>query len=283
MDQDHLLKQKLSPISASAVIPERESSCFECNICLHSVNDPVVTLCGHLYCWVCIYKWLHVQTSSHDANKQQQKCPVCNADISLTSLVPLYGGGTSSSECESKKHNFGLAVPHRPSPSMLNTSSSSPTTSIAHRTPQLHQDLFHSQRRSLLNPQYCPHHTCGYASIATSSLVGMATISFVNPLIRMFGGMILERIFGISVSSLSLNCVSHPLMSSNHRLRRQEVEIDKSLNRVSIFLICCLILCLLLFWLGDFLALILFILPMLIEVPKLSRNFCGTALLYHKV
>jgi len=34
------------------------SSGFDCNICLENVQDPVVTLCGHLYCWPCIYKWL---------------------------------------------------------------------------------------------------------------------------------------------------------------------------------------------------------------------------------
>ncbi|KAJ0046200.1 hypothetical protein Pint_04525 [Pistacia integerrima] len=246
-DRDHLLKQKLSSISTSTGVSENKSSCFDCNICIDSAHDPVVTLCGHLYCWACIYEWLHVQTSSQDADKQQQNCPVCKANISLTSLVPLYCHGTSSSESESKKHNLGVGVPSRPPP-MLNTSITSTTTSTTHRTPQLHPDLFQSRTQSLHNPQYFPHHYGGYAAIATSSLSGMATISFVNPLMGMFGGMVLERIFGSSVTSLSAYPSSHPLMTSgNRRIRRQEVEIDKSLNRVSIFLFCCLILCLLLF------------------------------------
>ncbi|XP_044512238.1 E3 ubiquitin-protein ligase RMA3-like isoform X2 [Mangifera indica] len=247
-DGDPLLKQKLSPISASTEVSDNESSGYDCNICLDSAHDPIVTLCGHLFCWACIYKWFHIQTSANEADKPQQNCPVCKANISLTSLVPLYGRGTSSSESESKKHNLGVVVPRRPPPSMLNTSVSSTTASTTHRTPQLHPDLFQLQTHSSLNPQYLTHQYGGYAALATSSLGGMATISFVNPLMGMFGGVVLERIFGSSVTSLSMYPTPHPVMTgSNRRIRRQEVEIDKSLNRVSIFLFCCLILCLLLF------------------------------------
>jgi E3 ubiquitin-protein ligase RNF5 len=32
------------------------SANFECNICLELAQDPIVTQCGHLYCWPCIYK-----------------------------------------------------------------------------------------------------------------------------------------------------------------------------------------------------------------------------------
>lgn len=33
-----------------------QNAYFECNICLELAQDPVVTQCGHLYCWPCIYK-----------------------------------------------------------------------------------------------------------------------------------------------------------------------------------------------------------------------------------
>jgi hypothetical protein len=32
------------------------SEAFECNICLELASQPVVTLCGHLYCWPCLYR-----------------------------------------------------------------------------------------------------------------------------------------------------------------------------------------------------------------------------------
>ena len=32
------------------------NSYFECNICLELAQEPIVTQCGHLYCWSCIYK-----------------------------------------------------------------------------------------------------------------------------------------------------------------------------------------------------------------------------------
>ena len=30
------------------------NSSFECNICLHQAEQPVVTPCGHLFCWPCL-------------------------------------------------------------------------------------------------------------------------------------------------------------------------------------------------------------------------------------
>ena len=29
---------------------------FECNICFDAARDPVVTQCGHLYCWPCLHQ-----------------------------------------------------------------------------------------------------------------------------------------------------------------------------------------------------------------------------------
>ncbi|CAN0221132.1 unnamed protein product, partial [Ectocarpus fasciculatus] len=36
--------------------PGEEDSYFECNICLDGVREPVVTRCGHLFCWPCLYR-----------------------------------------------------------------------------------------------------------------------------------------------------------------------------------------------------------------------------------
>lgn len=45
------------PLANGASLTEEESSAFECNICYEIAQSPVVTLCGHLYCWPCLYRY----------------------------------------------------------------------------------------------------------------------------------------------------------------------------------------------------------------------------------
>ncbi|CAI9264122.1 unnamed protein product [Lactuca saligna] len=105
--------------SLSESIDESENSPsagFDCNICLDSVQDPVVTLCGHLYCWPCIYKWIqHQNTSPETPNKHNPQCPVCKHDISQKTLVPLYSQGqTTKPQSEEKGLDLGMSIPRRP-------------------------------------------------------------------------------------------------------------------------------------------------------------------------
>ncbi|KAL2521042.1 RING/U-box superfamily protein [Forsythia ovata] len=79
---------------------------FECNICFDLAQDPIVTLCGHLFCWPCLYNWLHYHSRS-------QECPVCKALIEEEKLVPLYGRGKNSTDPRSKLIP-GMEIPHRP-------------------------------------------------------------------------------------------------------------------------------------------------------------------------
>jgi hypothetical protein len=69
---------------------------FECNICFQKANEAVVTCCGHLFCWPCLYSWLHV----HSFHKE---CPVCKGVIAETAITPIYGRdhghSTTSSSC----------------------------------------------------------------------------------------------------------------------------------------------------------------------------------------
>jgi E3 ubiquitin-protein ligase RNF5 len=65
---------------------------FECNICLDQASLPVVTLCGHLYCWDCISQW----TSSNNPNSNS--CPVCKSGISDDKMIPIYVRGSCSKE-----------------------------------------------------------------------------------------------------------------------------------------------------------------------------------------
>ncbi|CAA7050160.1 unnamed protein product [Microthlaspi erraticum] len=85
---------------------------FDCNICLDQVRDPVVTLCGHLFCWPCIYKWTYSTNNSRRPvdqydKKESPKCPVCKSDVSDATLVPIYGRGQ-------KTPQSGSFVPNRP-------------------------------------------------------------------------------------------------------------------------------------------------------------------------
>lgn len=47
-------------LSEAHVGPDKEdspeSTAFECNICYDLAQSPVVTMCGHLYCWPCLYR-----------------------------------------------------------------------------------------------------------------------------------------------------------------------------------------------------------------------------------
>ncbi|RWW42478.1 hypothetical protein BHE74_00051989 [Ensete ventricosum] len=83
-----------------------DAASFECNICFELAQDPVVTLCGHLFCWPCLYKWLH-------GHAQSSECPVCKAIVEEEKLVPLYGRGKNSTDPRSKSMP-GMNIPHRP-------------------------------------------------------------------------------------------------------------------------------------------------------------------------
>lgn len=61
---------------------------FECNICLDTAKDAVVSLCGHLFCWPCLHQWL-------ETRPLRQVCPVCKAAISRDKVIPLYGRGSN--------------------------------------------------------------------------------------------------------------------------------------------------------------------------------------------
>eukprot|EP00978_Attheya_sp_CCMP212_P011300 scaffold27859_cov55-Attheya_sp.AAC.2 len=81
-----------------------EGNRFACNICLDAVSEPVVTRCGHLYCWPCLYRWLEPGMLPHERpggpghpdgggvlfNESRRCCPVCKANCTVPTLVPIY-------------------------------------------------------------------------------------------------------------------------------------------------------------------------------------------------
>lgn len=80
---------------------DEENRAFECNICLDSARDAVISLCGHLFCWPCLHQWL-------DTRPNRQICPVCKAGISRDKVIPLYGRGGDNKDPRDKQ------VPPRP-------------------------------------------------------------------------------------------------------------------------------------------------------------------------
>ncbi|KAK7312800.1 hypothetical protein VNO77_36944 [Canavalia gladiata] len=231
MALDHLeetlpLKEKWKSSSDS------DRNAFDCNICLECVQDPVVTLCGHLYCWPCIYKWLQFQSTSLE-NEEQQKpqCPVCKSEVSQSSLVPLYGRGQSTiPSSEGKSHQ--VVIPRRPqgprSYPYSTTAVSHPISQSYHPYNNYHPQQFHS----------IPN---GYTSPMLSTSGSLDNFG-------MFGEMIYARVFGNQLANIYTYPNSYNLSGvSNPRMRRHLMQIDKSLSRISFFLLCCLVLCLLLF------------------------------------
>ncbi|EER91855.1 uncharacterized protein LOC8055116 [Sorghum bicolor] len=67
----------------------RNAANFECNVCFDIAAEPVVTKCGHLFCWECLYQWLHVH--SH-----HRECPVCKGQVADDAIIPIYGRGGSA-------------------------------------------------------------------------------------------------------------------------------------------------------------------------------------------
>ncbi|XP_059277105.1 E3 ubiquitin-protein ligase RMA3-like [Lycium ferocissimum] len=221
---DDVSVKKQNSVPFPTTTSDNVASCFDCNICLDSAHDPVVTLCGHLYCWPCIYKWFQVESSGPAGSS---KCPVCKARISNSSLVPLYGRGISSLESEPKKSQEDVEIPHRPRAIGTTTPRNSPSP-ISHLHQRLRPTFQHHR-------QYIPQAFGSFAAMAPSS----------------FGEMISARMFG----STGTRVIAYPHPSSyvirgsggGPRMGREEMQVDKFLNRLSIFLFCCFILCLLLF------------------------------------
>ncbi|KAI9006699.1 hypothetical protein CLU79DRAFT_779509 [Phycomyces nitens] len=76
---------------------------YECNICFDTATHPVLTLCGHLFCWSCLGQWLNQQS-------RNPTCPVCKAGCDREKVIPIYGRGK-----EEKDPRNDPSIPTRPS------------------------------------------------------------------------------------------------------------------------------------------------------------------------
>ena len=81
---------------------------FECNICFDTPQDPVVTRCGHLYCWSCLWRWMRQRSGS-------SQCPVCKASVTRDTVTPIYGRGRAQGDDPRERARNSPAPPPRPS------------------------------------------------------------------------------------------------------------------------------------------------------------------------
>ncbi|XP_033145587.1 uncharacterized protein LOC103863008 isoform X2 [Brassica rapa] len=63
---------------------------FDCNICLDVSKEPVLTCCGHLYCWLCLFQWLNIS--------EAKECPVCKGEVTSKTVTLIYGRGNHKRE-----------------------------------------------------------------------------------------------------------------------------------------------------------------------------------------
>ncbi|GAA6041607.1 hypothetical protein JCM8097_007765 [Rhodosporidiobolus ruineniae] len=82
---------------------------FQCGICYEVPEEPVVTPCGHLFCWGCMHEWLVVSSG--------RACPACKAALSVEKLIPIYSGDGEHADPRFKP------LPPRPRPSSSTPSS----------------------------------------------------------------------------------------------------------------------------------------------------------------
>ncbi|PNX80764.1 E3 ubiquitin-protein ligase rma1h1-like protein [Trifolium pratense] len=223
-EHEDFISQDWKATKNSVTEPEKNcDSCFDCNICLDFAHEPVVTLCGHLYCWSCIYKWLFVQSASLAPDEPPQ-CPVCKHGISHTKMVPLYGRGQSTLSLRDRDSNGkttvqDISTPPRPSASGIQSL-------FAMATLPQNQS---GQQLPYRNPYQNPHiNSPPYQENdhETSQMLNLG--SFMTPVFPYY-------VFGNSENS------------GSSRWRRQEMLANKSLNRISFFLFLCFVLCLILF------------------------------------
>ncbi|XP_024983683.1 uncharacterized protein LOC112519692 [Cynara cardunculus var. scolymus] len=77
---------------------------FDCNICLDMAKDPILTCCGHLFCWGCFYQVPYVDSIS-------KECPACKGEVIDSNITPIYGNGKNSQVLELES---GVKIPPRP-------------------------------------------------------------------------------------------------------------------------------------------------------------------------
>jgi len=97
-----------STISSSSCTP-LSSNKLKCNICHSDAFNSVLILCGHAFCWSCIYQWFETQTR----NLRESSCPVCGSFASKTECIPIYNTFENANLTDLDGNN-NPEIPERP-------------------------------------------------------------------------------------------------------------------------------------------------------------------------
>lgn len=57
-----------------------------CSICYDKLENPIYLDCSHMFCGVCIFKWMDMNVKTRN---QQVQCPECRSDIDSTKIVAI--------------------------------------------------------------------------------------------------------------------------------------------------------------------------------------------------
>ncbi|TKY68201.1 E3 ubiquitin-protein ligase RMA2 [Spatholobus suberectus] len=103
----HLIAKALGVETDASKEGGSTGNLFDCNICLEMARDPVLTCCGHLFCWPCFCQLAYVYSNA-------KECPVCKGEVTETGIIPIYGNASAGGNCELGLKGAGLRVPPRP-------------------------------------------------------------------------------------------------------------------------------------------------------------------------
>ncbi|KAI3683083.1 hypothetical protein L1987_83583 [Smallanthus sonchifolius] len=85
-----------------------EMDLFDCNMCMSMARNPVLTCCGHLFCWGCFYHVPYVDSVT-------KECPVCKGEVIDSNVTPVYGNGNGNgNNSQESELDSMIRIPPRP-------------------------------------------------------------------------------------------------------------------------------------------------------------------------
>jgi E3 ubiquitin-protein ligase RNF5 len=230
---------------------QQQGGSFDCNICLELAQDPVVTLCGHLFCWPCLYQWLQMHSIC-------QECPVCKASVEEERVIPLYGRGKVGCCVDPRTKAVPgvmmMSIPQRPAGQRPETASRQQSSSQQQQHPP---SSYHSSSHhgfNFMSSPAGPAATARFGNITLSAGFGLFPSLFgfhLHGFPESSGGLGGAGAPGIHLGSTATGMSSmHPAQQQQQQpppVQMPNQQQEALLSRLLILLGCFVIICLLLF------------------------------------